>query len=180
MATKTERQTKRLPRVTTPEAVAGPLAGGLIGYGVFAILVVMIASLVAGEEFSLPGEEWKSLGFGASILAGLLLFIGYTYGGFIAGRVGGGGQRGIALGLAVFIVGIGLALFAGWAVSAATSGDQADQLRAALRALGTPGSLEDWRNIGTTAGVASVAGMLLGSLAGGVLAQRQSAPVDAR
>lgn len=179
MATKTERQTKRLPRVTTPEAVAGPLAGALIGYGVFAILVVVIASLFAGDEFGLPDEEWKSLGFGASILAGLLLFIGYTYGGFIAGRVGGGGHRGMALGLAVFIAGIALALFAGWAVSA-TSGDQADQLRAALGALGTPGSLEDWRDIGTTAGVASVAGMLLGSLTGGVLAQRQTAPVIAR
>lgn len=108
MATKTiDRQTKRLPRVTTPEAMAGPVAGALVGYG-----------------------------------------------GFIAGRVGGGGQRGVALGVAVFIVGIGLALL--------------------------PGSLEDWRDIGTTAGVASVAGMLLGSLAGGVLAQRQSAPLVAR
>jgi hypothetical protein len=77
------------------------------------------------------------------------------------------------------VVAIGLALLAGWAVSAGATGDQSDQLRAALRAVGTPGSLEDWRDIGTTAGIASVFGMLIGSLAGGMLAQRQSGSADA-
>ena len=178
MATKTgTRHTKQLPRVTTAEAMAGPAAGALVGYGLFAILVVLIASLFAGDDFRLPAEDWRSLGFGASALAGVLLFAGFTYGGFIAGRVGGGGQKGIPLGVAVFLAGIALAFLAGWAVSASTSGDQSEQLRTALRALGVPGSLEDWRDIGTTAGISSVAGMLLGSVAGGVLAQRRSAPV---
>lgn len=66
--------------------------------------------------FSIPEENWRNLGFGASILVGALLFVGYLYGGFIAG----------------------LAL--------------------------APGDADDWRDIGTTAGVSSVAGMLLGSV----------------
>ena len=178
MARKTaERQTKRLPRVTVPEATAGPLAGALVGYGVFAILVVVIGALFAGDDFRLPSEDWKSLGFGASVLAGLLLFIGYTYGAFVAGRVGGAGQKGLFLGIAVFATGIGLALLAGWAISAGTTGDQRENLETVLRALGAPGSPGDWRDIGTTAGVSSVAGMLLGSVAGGLLAERHSAPL---
>lgn len=178
MATTTSnRRTKRLPRVTVPEAMAGPVAGALVGYGVFAVLVIVIAALFGSNDFALPDEDWKSLGFGASVLAGLLLFVGFLYGGFIAGRVGGGGQKGIPLGVSVFVVGLALALLAGWAVSAGTTGDQSDQLRTALRTLGVPGSLDDWRDIGTTAGVSSVAGMLLGSLAGGILAQRRSVPV---
>jgi hypothetical protein len=179
MATKTaDRRTKRLPRVTVPEAAAGPLAGALVGYGVFAILVIVIAALFAGDNFSLPSKDWQSLGFGASALAGLLLFVGYTYGGFVAGRLAGAGRKGLHLGIAVFAAGIVLALFTGWAISAGTTGDQRDSLEAVLRTLGAPGS-SDWGDIGTAAGIASVAGMLLGSVAGGSLAERRSARVTA-
>lgn len=178
MAAKTrDPQTKRLPRVTAPEAAAGPVAGALVGYAVFALLTIVIAALFAGEDFSLPNEEWKSLGFGASVLVGFLLLIGYTYGAFIAGRVGGGGQKGLVLGIAVFAIGVALAAIVGWAISAGTTGDQRENLEGILRAFGAPGSPSDWRDIGTTAGISSVLGMLLGSVTGGLLAERHSAPV---
>lgn len=175
IATKiSSRQAEESIRVTVPEMITGPLAGAVLGYGVFAILAVAVGVLFAGDNLSIPAEDWKDLSLGASVLTGLLLFIGYLYGGFIAGRAGGAGQRGVLLGGGVFLAGVALALAAGWAVTAGTTGDQTDRLTRSLRILGTPGNASDWQDIGTTAGVSSVAGMLVGSLAGGVIAERRA------
>ena len=175
MATRSaSQQGDKAVSVTVPEAVTGPIAGAVLGYGVFAILLVIIGALFADNQFSIPDENWRNLGFGASILLGALLFVGYLYGGFIAGRVGGAGQKGIALGIGVFIAGLALAALAGWAVTAGTSGDQRDSAAQSLRALGAPGGSDDWRDIGTTAGVSSLVGMLLGSVAGGALAEQRT------
>lgn len=175
MATRpASEEMKDVPRVTVPELVTGPVAGALLGYGAFAILLVVLGALFAEGNVGIPEENWKDLGFGASILAGALLFLGYLYGGFIAGRVGGAGQKGIPLGIGVFLAGLALAALGGWAVSAGTTGDQRDTAAQTLRALGAPGGLDDWRDIGTAAGVASVTGMLLGSVAGGALAERRT------
>jgi hypothetical protein len=174
MATQTAAQREQeATRVTVPEIVTGPVAGALVGYGVFAIALVVIGALFAEERLSLPEQSWKDLGLGASVLAGVILFFGYLYGGFIAGRVGGAGQRGIPLGVGVFLAGLALAALAG-AVSSGTSGDERETAAQTLRALGAPGGSDDWADIGTTAGVSSVAGMLLGSMAGGALAEHRT------
>ena len=72
----TSQQREKAARVTVPEAVTGPIAGAVLGYGVFAILLVIIGALFAGDQFSVPEENWKNLGFGASIFVGALLFVG--------------------------------------------------------------------------------------------------------
>lgn len=175
MATKTAtRKAEPAARITVSELLTGPVAGALIGYGVFAILVTVIGALFADDKLSIPEENWKDLGLGASVLAGLLLFVGYLYGGFIAGRVGGIGQKGIPMALGAFVAGLALAGLAGWAINVGTSGDQRDTAAQSLRAIGAPGGADDWRDIGTTAGVASIAGMLLGSVAGGALAEQRT------
>ncbi len=168
------RKTEQAPRVTVSEVLTGPVAGALVGYGVFAILLTVIGALFADDKLSIPEQEWKELGVGASVLAGLLLFVGYLYGGFIAGRVGGTGQKGIPMALGAFLAGLALAGLAGWAVNVGTSGDQRDTAAESLRAIGAPGDASDWRDIGTTAGISSIAGMLLGSLAGGALAEQRT------
>jgi hypothetical protein len=167
MATQTAAQREQeATRVTVPEIVTGPVAGALVGYGVFAIALVVIGALFAEERLSLPEQSWKDLGLGASVLAGVILFFGYLY--------GGAGQRGIPLGVGVFLAGLALAALAGWAVSSGTSGDERETAAQTLRALGAPGGSDDWADIGTTAGVSSVAGMLLGSMAGGALAEHRT------
>jgi hypothetical protein len=160
-------------RITASEVLTGPVAGALIGYGVFTILIAVIGALFADHKLTIPEERWKDLGLGASVLAGLLLFVGYLYGGFIAGRVGGIGQKGIPMALGAFVAGVVLAGLAGLTVKVGTSGDQRDTAARSLRAIGAPGDADDWRDIGTIAGVASIAGMLLGSVAGGALAEQR-------
>lgn len=175
MATRTTtRREADATRVTVPEIVTGPVAGALVGYGVFAIALVVIGALFAENRLSLPEQNWKDLGLGASVLAGVILFFGYLYGGFIAGRVAGAGQKGIPLGVGVFLAGLALAALAGWAVSSGTSGDEREAAAQTLRALGAPGGSDDWSDIGTTAGVSSLTGMLLGSMAGGALAEHRT------
>lgn len=163
---------RHLPRTTPTEVVLGPVAGALVGFAVFAFGAVIIGAVIGSDEFGVRDRDWETLGFGASVAAGLLLFVGFLYGGFVAGRLGGVGQHGIGLGFGTFLVGAGLAALAGWAVQAGADGEQAQQYASVLRSLGVPGDLDGWRDIATTAGVSAVAGMLLGALAGGALAHR--------
>ena len=163
---------RQATRTTAPEVVLGPVAGALVGFAVFAFGAVIIGASIGTDEFGLPDRDWETIGFGASVGAGLLLFVGFLYGGFVAGRMGGVGQHGLALGFGTFLVGAGLAVLAGWAVQAGADGEQAEQYASTLRALGVPGDLDGWRDIATTAGVSAVLGMLLGALAGGALAHR--------
>jgi hypothetical protein len=178
MATRTHSRTatgQATGQVTVAEGVLGPVAGALVGYATFAVLVTILAAVGLHRNLPDPQQHWKDLGFGASITAGVLLFVGYLYGSFIAGRAAGAGRAGLMVGLSVFVAGLALALIAAWAVRVGTSGDEARQLERALRILGTPGSVDDWRQIGSTAGAASLTGMLFGSVAGGALAQRRPA-----
>jgi hypothetical protein len=175
MATRAESRATRqaTDHATVAEVMLGSVAGALVGYATFAILVTILAAIGLNKNLPNPEQHWKDIGFGASIVAGLLLFVGYLYGSFVAGRAAGGGRAGILAGMTVFVAGLALALIAAWAVRAGTSGAEARQLVRTLRGLGLPGSTDDWRQIGSTAGVASLLGMLLGSLAGGALAQRR-------
>jgi hypothetical protein len=59
------------------------------------------------------------------------------------------------------------------------SGATGDVVRS-LRSLGVPTSGQQWRQIGTVAGIASLAGMLLGSVLGGILGERWHTKLMAR
>jgi len=159
--------------VTFAEAILAPLAGALVGYATFGILATIIAALAGSSNQSLqiPADNWEEVGFGAAVLAGTLLFVGYLYGGFVAGRLAGAGRMGRAQGLLVFVAGVGLAILAGAAISWWSKGEQADELARALRTFGVPGSSAEWRQIGTATGICSLAGMLFGSYIGGQLAE---------
>lgn len=167
-----ERVQVRPPRVTAAEALLGPVAGALIGFAFFAIAAVTVGALLGTGEFAVPDRDWESLGIGASVGAGIVLFLGFLYGGFVAGRLGGAGQRGPALGLGTFLAGVVIALLGAWAVAVGADDPQAQQYAQALRALGVPGDLDGWQDVASTAGVSALLGMLLGSVAGGVLAHR--------
>jgi hypothetical protein len=68
-----------------------------------------------------------------------------------------------------------MAIGAAALVNAAGNGDIANRLQHALRTFGVPGSWEEWRQIGTAAGISSVVGMLAGSLLGSRIGERSSA-----
>lgn len=110
MVTKTKtRQRREATRVTFAEAILAPVAGALVGYATFGILATTIAALAGSSNASLqiPGDNWEGVGFGAAVVAGTLLFVGYLYGGFVAGRLAGAGRMGRTQGLLVFVAGVG-------------------------------------------------------------------------
>jgi hypothetical protein len=78
-------------------------------------------------------------------------------------------RAGLVNGLTVFLLAIVLIAAVGAVV--ATQAD-ADTIRTNLRSLGIPTSGNEWSDIGTLAGIASLAAMLIGALVGGVLGER--------
>ncbi len=135
----------------------------------------MLAALAAAwnGDVRIPAEDWEDLGFGGAVLTGVLLLVGYLFGGFVAGRLAGAGRVGTIEGLLVFVAGVAIAAGTGLAVSAAADGDQTQRLVEGLWTFGLPGSSEEWGDVASVAGIASLAGMLLGSLAGGRLAEHK-------
>jgi hypothetical protein len=78
-------------------------------------------------------------------------------------------RAGLLNGLAVFVLAIVLIT----AVGAIVAGQaDVDTIRTNLRSLGIPTSGSEWSDIGTLAGIASLAAMLIGALVGGVLGER--------
>lgn len=171
--TVTRERTATRDGTTVAEATLGPLGGALVGYATFAILVTIIGAVAAGmdRDFDITARDWQELGFGGGVATGVLLFVGFLYGGFVAGRMSR--TAGIQQGIGTFVAALLLAALTALLVDAFADGDQAARLVDGLRALGVPGSGEEWRQIGTVAGIASIVGMLLGSVLGGAAGQRR-------
>ena len=78
-------------------------------------------------------------------------------------------RAGLLNGLAVFLLAIVLIAVVSAII---TSQADADTIRSNLRSLGIPTAGSEWSDIGTLAGIASLAAMLIGALVGGVLGER--------
>jgi hypothetical protein len=145
------------------------LAGTLVAYGAFAILAALVgaATTAVGLNNDLSSNDWARLGTGSAVAAAVVLLLAYLFGGYVAGRMAR--RAGLLNGLAVFVLAIVLIAAVGAIV--ATQAD-ADAIRSNLRSLGIPTSGSEWGDIGTLAGIASLAAMLVGALVGGVLGER--------
>jgi pyruvate/2-oxoglutarate dehydrogenase complex dihydrolipoamide acyltransferase (E2) component len=152
-------------------------AGTLAAYGLTAVLLAIAGGVAAvvnsGTNFS--NVSWTDLKAGTGIIVGVILFVSYLFGGYVAGRMAR--RSGHANGLGVFVVGVLLALGVGVWVKAAggTSG-----ITTTLRNIGAPTTWHEWRDVGTVAGVAALAGMLIGSLLGGIAGERWHSKLLAR
>jgi hypothetical protein len=145
------------------------LAGTLVAYGAFAILAALVgaAATAIGFDNDLGRDDWARLGTGSAIAAAVVLLVAYLFGGYVAGRMAR--RAGLLNGLAVFLLAIVLIVAVGAIVA---SQADADAIRTNLRSLGIPTSGSEWSDIGTLAGIASLAAMLIGALVGGVLGER--------
>ncbi len=145
------------------------LAGTLVAYGAFAVLAALVGAAAAaiGLDNSLSRNDWARLGTGSAIAAAVVLLVAYLFGGYVAGRMAR--RAGLLNGLAVFLLAIVLIAAVGALVA---SQADADAIRTNLRSLGIPTSGSEWSDIGTLAGIASLAAMLIGALVGGVLGER--------
>ena len=145
------------------------LAGVLVAYGAFAVLAALLgaAATAIGLTNDLSSNDWARLGTGSAITAAVVLLLAYLFGGYVAGRMAR--RAGLLNGLAVFVLAIVLIAAVGAIVA---SQADADAIGANLRSLGIPTSGREWGDIGTLAGIASLAAMLVGALVGGVLGER--------
>jgi hypothetical protein len=145
------------------------LAGVLVAYGAFAVLAALVgaAAIAIGLSSDLSRNDWAQLGTGSAIAAAVVLLLAYLFGGYVAGRMAR--RAGLLNGLAVFLLAIVLIAAVGAIVA---SQADADTIRTNLRSLGIPTSGTEWGDVGTLAGIASLAAMLVGALLGGVLGER--------
>lgn len=152
------------------------LAGVLVAYGAFAILVGVAAAVVGALDVDTDlSTDWETLGTtGGLIVAGLLL-LSYLFGGYVAGRMAR--RNGLAHGAGVLVLGV---VIVGAVAALARSSAGTDTIADNLRSLGIPTTAGEFGQAGTIAGIASLIALAVGSLVGGALGERWHARLFSR
>ena len=181
MRGRTLRETGRERRELAKDAGFGGfsftsvLAGVLVAYGAFAILVGLAAAAVGEAIDTDLSTDWEQLGTTGGLVVAGLLFVSYLFGGYVAGRMAR--RNGVAHGAGVLLLGVVIvAVVAALVRSAAGTDAIADN----LRSLGLPTTTDEYGQAGTVAGIASLLALVLGSLLGGALGERWHARLFAR
>jgi len=179
---RTMRETGRERRELAADAgfggfsVASVLAGVLVAYGAFAILLGLAAAIfdAVGDDTDLS-SGWEDLGTAGGLAVAGLILLAYLFGGYVAGRMAR--RNGLAHGAGVLVLGV---VIVGAVAALARSSGGADTVADNLRALGIPTTSDEYGDAGTVAGIASLLALVVGSLLGGVLGERWHARLFAR
>ena len=154
-----------------PVSLISMVAGMLVGYATFALLLGAAVAILRGNESQFDlSENWGNLSARGGILLGGLLFVSYLFAGYIAGRMAW--RRGAAHGVLVFLGSVLLVGVAAALVRTLTQPEDVEGITDALRSFGVPTTAKEWGDVGIVTWVASLGGMLLGSVLGGRLGQR--------
>jgi hypothetical protein len=150
-------------------SLVGVIAGVLCAYGAVAILAALAGGILSalGIDTDFTNDEWRQVGAGGAVVLGLVLFLSYLFGGYVAGRMAR--RAGALNGALVFVFGI--LLVAGVAAAVGTQ-TGTDTVMSNLRSMGVPTSGDEYAALGTFAGLAAIVAMLLGSIFGGILGER--------
>jgi hypothetical protein len=166
-------------------AGAGPvsgmsiLAGVLVGYSTFALLLGGAVAVLHHEGSKLDlTAGWDTLSARGSLLLGVLLFVSYLLGGYVAGRMAW--RRGILHGVCVFVGSIVVVGAVALLVRNLAKPKDIKTVAEVLRSFGVPTTGAEWRHVGSSAGIASLGGMLLGSVLGGFLGEHWYTKVSRR
>jgi hypothetical protein len=157
-------------------SVASILAGVLVAYGAFAVLIGVAASIVdaLNVDTDLAGSDYEQLGITGGLILAATLLISYLFGGYVAGRMAR--RAGLLNGLLVAILGLAIAA----AVAALVRASDAETINTSLRSLGVPTTGDEYGQAFTVAGIASLAAILIGSLFGGALGEKWHGKLLAR
>ena len=152
-------------------SIASVLAGTLVAFGAFAILVAIAAAIAsaAGVDTDLTTNDWREAGVAGGVILAVVLFLSYFYGGYTAGRMAR--RNGLMQGVLVFIT----AILAVAIVAAATrilTDIDTDRILDNLRSIGVPTTRDEWSDVGTVAGLLSLIAMLAGAVLGGSYGER--------
>ncbi len=150
-------------------SLASVLAGTLVAYGAFAVLLAITAAVAeaVGFETDLSTNEWRTLGAAGGAVVAVVLLLCYLFGGYVAGRMAR--RAGATNGLMVFVFGVVVVAGVAGLVNVFTDGDE---ILRNLRNVGVPTSSAEWSDLGTVAGIGSLVAMLAGSTVGGALGER--------
>ncbi len=146
------------------------LAGTLVAYAAFAILLAIVAAILAAvgvDTTGLTSNDWRQAGVVGGIVAALVLLLAYFFGGYVAGRMAR--RAGALNGGLVFVLAVLIAIVVGALVGTQTN---TEALADNLRTLGVPTSGSEYGDIGTVAGIAAIVAMLLGAVLGGKAGER--------
>ena len=162
-----------------PFSFIAMLAGVLVGYAAFALLLGGAVAVLRGNESQLDlSENWGDLSTRGGLLLGGLLFLAYLLGGYIAGRMAW--RRGAAHGVFVVLGTVLVVAVAAGLLRVLTQPDDVKGITEALERFGVPITAEAWGNVAPVTWVASLGGMLLGSVFGGLLGERWFTKVSRR
>ncbi len=152
------------------------LAGVLVAYGGFAILAGIAGGLLeaTGADADITAR-WGDLGVAAGLVVAGLLFLAYLFGGYVAGRMAR--RAGALHGVGVFVLGVLIVALVAVIVRQ-VAGTEAVVDR--LRDMGLPTTGDEWSDVGTVAGLASLLGALAGAVIGGILGERWHAKLLSR
>jgi hypothetical protein len=150
----------------------------MVAYGTTVVLLALVSGIAArssSDGNSLTTYDWRRIGIGAAIAVAVVLLVSYLFGGYVAGRMAR--RAGSVNGFLVFVLGLVVV-----AVAAAIVGAQTDRgaVVDSLRRAGVPTTGREWSDIGTFAGIASLAAMLVGSVLGGLAGERWHGKLVAR
>ena len=162
-----------------PFSLLATLAGVLVGYAMSALLISGAAAVLVHNDSSIDlTQPWVSIGTKGGLLLGGLLFVSYALAGYVAGRMAW--RRGWLHGLAVFVGSVVIVGAVALLVRSLNKPDDVEKISDALRSFGIPTTRDEWRDVGSFVGLASLGGMLLGSLVGGFLGERWFTKVSRR
>ncbi len=162
-----------------PVSLISALAGVLVGFATFALLLGGAVAVLRGNESQLDlSEGWGELSARGGLLIGGLLFVSFLLAGYMAGRMAW--RRGAAHGVVVFLGTIFAIAVAALLVRTLTQPEDVEGIGDALRSFGVPVTQEEWGDVGIVVWVASLAGMLAGSVLGGLLGERWFTKVSRR
>ncbi len=143
------------------------LAGVLVAYGAFAVLVGIAAVIVDALNIDTDiTTDYEQLGIVGGLIVAGIVFLSYLFGGYVSGRMAR--RAGVLNGVLVAV--LGLAIAAG--VAALVRASDAATINSNLRSLGVPTTADEYGQAFTVAGIASLAAILIGSLVGGSLGER--------
>lgn len=145
------------------------LAGTLVAYGAVAVLAAVAAAIArgVGVDTNLSTGEWRDLGIAGGAITAVVLLVSYYFGGYVAGRMAR--RAGATNGLLVFVLGVLLLVGVAGLVSQFTD---VGEIRRNLRSVGMPVTADEWGQVGTFAGIASLAAMVVGAVLGGMAGER--------
>jgi hypothetical protein len=152
------------------------LAGVLVAYGGFAILAGIAGGILEATDADADiTARWGDLDLAAGLVVAGLLFLAYLYGGYVAGRMAR--RAGVLHGVGVFVLGL-LIVAAVAVVVRQVAGTEAVVDR--LRDMGLPTTADEWSDVGTVGGLASLLAALAGAVIGGILGERWHAKLLSR